>query len=61
MTARSRAEAPGIVPPAREKMKTEMEALIYHFKIFTEGFSPPAGRSVCDRGVAARGAGMFYC
>src|SRR6202047_3957616 len=36
-------DAPGIVPPQREKMKTEMEALIYHFKIFTEGFSPPAG------------------
>ena len=38
-----RTEAPGIVPPQREKMKTEMEALIYHFKIFTEGFSPPPG------------------
>ncbi len=38
-----RADAPGIVPPDREKMKTEMEALIYHFKIFTEGFSPPPG------------------
>jgi NADH-quinone oxidoreductase subunit D len=38
-----RAEAPGIVPPQREKMKTEMEALIYHFKIFTEGFAPPPG------------------
>jgi NADH-quinone oxidoreductase subunit D len=38
-----RTEAPGIVPPSREKMKTEMEALIYHFKIFTEGFSPPPG------------------
>jgi NADH-quinone oxidoreductase subunit D len=24
-------------------MKTEMEALIYHFKIFTEGFAPPPG------------------
>jgi NADH-quinone oxidoreductase subunit D len=36
-------EAPGVVPPQREKMKTEMEALIYHFKIFTEGFSPPPG------------------
>jgi NADH-quinone oxidoreductase subunit D len=40
-----RAEAPGIVPPGREKMKTEMEALIYHFKIFTEGFSPPVGEA----------------
>ena len=36
-------EAPGIVPPEREKMKTEMEALIYHFKIITEGFAVPAG------------------
>jgi NADH-quinone oxidoreductase subunit D len=26
-------------------MKTEMEALIYHFKIFTEGFSPPPGEA----------------
>jgi NADH-quinone oxidoreductase subunit D len=40
-----RADAPGIVPPDREKMKTEMEALIYHFKIFTEGFSPPPGEA----------------
>src|SRR5271165_2578287 len=38
-----KADAPGIVPPQREKMKTEMEALIYHFKIFTEGFSPAPG------------------
>ncbi len=38
-----KADAPGIVPPEREKMKTEMEALIYHFKIFTEGFSPAPG------------------
>ncbi len=38
-----RAEAPGVIPPSREKMKTEMEALIYHFKIFTEGFSPSPG------------------
>jgi NADH-quinone oxidoreductase subunit D len=38
-----KAEMPGVIPPEREKMKTEMEALIYHFKIFTEGFSPPPG------------------
>jgi NADH-quinone oxidoreductase subunit D len=40
-----RTEAPGIIPPGREKMKTEMEALIYHFKIFTEGFAPPPGEA----------------
>src|ERR1700719_3543966 len=38
-----KADAPGIVPPQREKMKIEMEALIYHFKIYTEGFAPPPG------------------
>jgi NADH-quinone oxidoreductase subunit D len=40
-----RTEAAGIIPPGREKMKTEMEALIYHFKIFTEGFSPAPGEA----------------
>jgi NADH-quinone oxidoreductase subunit D len=38
-----KADAPGIVPPNREEMKTGIEALIYHFKIFTEGFAPPPG------------------
>ena len=37
------ADAPTIVLPEREKMKTQMEALIYHFKIVTEGFRVPAG------------------
>src|SRR6266571_5647849 len=39
----TKAEAPKIVLPDREKMKTQMEALIYHFKIVTEGFAVPAG------------------
>ncbi len=38
-----KAEAPKVVLPDREKMKTQMEAMIYHFKIITEGFSVPAG------------------
>ena len=38
-----KADAPGIVLPDREKMKTQMESLIYHFKIITEGFAVPAG------------------
>lgn len=36
-------EAPGIIPPSREEMKTSIEGLIYHFKIYTEGFAPPPG------------------
>jgi NADH-quinone oxidoreductase subunit D len=38
-----KADAPKIVLPDREKMKTQMEALIHHFKIVTEGFAVPAG------------------
>jgi NADH-quinone oxidoreductase subunit D len=38
-----RAELPGVIPPSREEMKTSIEGLIYHFKIFTEGFAPPPG------------------
>ena len=38
-----KANAPKVVLPDREKMKTEMEALIYHFKIITEGFAVPEG------------------
>jgi NADH-quinone oxidoreductase subunit D len=42
-SGRTKADAPKVVLPDREKMKTEMEALIYHFKIVTEGFTVPAG------------------
>ena len=42
-TGRWTADAPHVVLPEREKMKTQMEALIYHFKIVTEGFRVPAG------------------
>jgi NADH-quinone oxidoreductase subunit D len=37
------ADAPHVVLPDRDKMKTQMEALIYHFKIVTEGFRVPTG------------------
>lgn len=38
-----KANAPGIVSPDKEKVLNEMEALIFHFKIVTEGFHPPEG------------------
>src|SRR5215469_11613839 len=38
-----KSDAPHVSLPDREKMKTQMEALIYHFKIVTEGFRVPEG------------------
>nr|WP_296748804.1 NADH-quinone oxidoreductase subunit D [Thioalkalivibrio sp.] len=32
-------------PPRREEMKADMEALIHHFKLFTEGFCLPEGEA----------------
>ena len=32
-----------VVPPSRGEMKQSMEALIHHFKLYTEGFKVPAG------------------
>lgn len=42
-SGRFRARAPGIVLPTKEETLYSMEALIYHFKLITEGFSPPVG------------------
>ncbi|MDZ4813804.1 MAG: NADH-quinone oxidoreductase subunit D [Pseudomonadota bacterium] len=32
-----------VSPPSRAEMKDDMEAMIHHFKLFTEGYSVPAG------------------
>jgi len=34
-----------VVPPPRAEMKRSMEALIHHFKLYTEGFHVPAGET----------------
>ena len=52
-------DAPHIVLPDRESMKTSIEALIYHFKIVTEGFHPPIGE-VYQAIEAPRGELGFY-
>ncbi len=36
-------ESHKIIPPQRADMKEDMEALIHHFKLFTEGYTVPAG------------------
>lgn len=34
-----------ITPPSREEMKEDMESMIHHFKLFTEGYTIPAGEA----------------
>ena len=34
-----------VAPPSRENMKSNMEELIHHFKLFTEGFHVPPGET----------------
>jgi NADH-quinone oxidoreductase subunit D len=36
-----------VTPPPRARIDESMEALIHHFKIFTEGFKVPAGETYC--------------
>ncbi|WP_017907297.1 NADH-quinone oxidoreductase subunit D [Xanthomonas sp. SHU 199] len=36
-----------VAPPKRAEMKDDMEALIHHFKLFSEGYCVPAGETYC--------------
>ena len=54
-----KANAPHVVLPDRESMKTSIEALIYHFKLVTEGFHPPVGE-VYQTIESPRGEIGFY-
>jgi NADH-quinone oxidoreductase subunit D len=53
------ADAPKIILPDREQMKTQMESLIHHFKIVTEGFGVPTGE-VCSSVEAPHGMMNYY-
>ena len=44
-----------IVPPKRAEMKRSMEALIHHFKLYTEGYPRAGRRGLCGgRGAEGR-------
>jgi NADH-quinone oxidoreductase subunit D len=36
-----------VAPPPRGEMKSSMEAMIHHFKLYTEGYHVPAGETYC--------------
>jgi NADH-quinone oxidoreductase subunit D len=50
---------PKIVPPPKYEISSNMEALIHHFKLYTEGFRPPAGE-VYVRTESPKGELGFY-
>ena len=48
-----------VTPPTRLQMKQSMEALIHHFKLYTDGYTVPAGESY-TAGEAPKGEfGLF--
>jgi NADH-quinone oxidoreductase subunit D len=50
---------PKIVPPHKYEVSSNMEALIHHFKLYTEGYRPPAGE-VYVRTESPKGELGFY-
>ncbi len=54
-----RVHDPKIVPPPRWQITGSMEALIHHFKLYTEGYRPPAGE-VFLRTESPKGELGFY-
>jgi NADH-quinone oxidoreductase subunit C/D len=41
------ADVPQVIPPPKPKVMRDMESLIHHFIIFTQGFRPPKGETYC--------------
>jgi NADH-quinone oxidoreductase subunit D len=54
-----RVNNPKIVPPPKWQITGSMEALIHHFKLFTEGYRPPQGE-VFVRTESPKGELAFY-
>nr|MBF6590375.1 NADH-quinone oxidoreductase subunit D [Ktedonobacterales bacterium] len=50
---------PKIVPPLKYEISSNMEALIHHFKLYTEGYRPPIGE-VYVRTESPKGELGFY-
>lgn len=53
------ADAPKIIPPPKPNIMRDMESLIHHFIIFTQGFKPPKGETYCATEVPKGELGFF--
>ncbi len=53
------ADMPQVIPPAKPNVMRDMESLIHHFIIFTQGFKPPKGETYCATEVPKGELGFF--
>ncbi len=53
------ADVPHVVPPPKAKVMRDMESLIHHFIIFTQGFKPPKGETYCGTEAPKGELGFF--
>ena len=53
------ADMPKVIPPAKPNVMRDMESLIHHFIIFTQGFKPPKGETYCATEVPKGELGVF--
>ncbi len=53
------ADVPQVIPPPKQKVMRDMESLIHHFIIFTQGFKPPKGETYCATEAPKGELGFF--
>lgn len=53
------ADVPQVVPPRKELVMRDMESLIHHFIIFTQGFRPPKAETYCGTEAPKGELGFF--
>lgn len=53
------ADMPQYIPPPKQQVMREMESLIHHFIIFTQGFKPPKGEIYCATEAPKGELGFF--
>ncbi len=53
------ADMPQYIPPPKQQVMRDMESLIHHFIIFTQGFKPPKGETYCATEAPKGELGFF--
>jgi NADH-quinone oxidoreductase subunit C/D len=53
------ADVPQVIPPPKAKVMRDMESLIHHFIIFTQGFKPPKAETYCGTEAPKGELGFF--